>query len=828
MKKKDFSLLALSMLSLLALNPMQALAEPTTVKTVDVSKQVYPSETDTKTFSVSLDLSEVATTLGTDTATLSKSTDFLYGKDIDGNLSNSSTTNAPGFWFTKDGVITKYSLENHCFYAKVVVDALKNKFDIEVGLAPTKPVVYATYKTTLFAVVGDKQMELDVTLDAVKKPIITVDWNKVQFVKTFDVAVDAYPQNSYDTKGAVIKLSDVAAALGTDTAKLIASDVNEDSLIWAKDTLGYTKQYTAGYDGFWLSSDGKVAGYGTQRGDNSYDTWYVLNELRASGDSLTFWIGQRPGYFAADSVVHATEYIVYNDKAVTINLTMKIVPAPTFDWDNMTNVATYNFKIKKNKKDGYTATPIKLDMADIASKLGVSVSTLNSNDDARLFAIDAGGGKSDNYTAGAPGFWFAKDGTIMSWGENAYMYVEYHADQALMNLGFYPKEDTYVKGDSATVSLFLAAGQKYTTFTITVEVIADTDVVIPPVTEKPAIAGEYPYSIGVIPSADTYLIPTTLTVNLNDAAKALGESTDDFIAHLQVFSTDSTGNVTNNYTCTPTPGFWFTKDGKAYSWGPQAYVGCTYATNGTDGVFTFFQFPGRNKLDDVTTFQMWLVDPVLKKAVVYDISLNFVSTLLQTKVVGSTDLNIALLPTDADAHNIEINLSDVATSFGVPSSELKSATTTHPIKLYATTATGMISDAMTSDYGFWYNKTGAISTISDPDCSFGLSYYGIPSASTQDFDNIEVSVWGEVQNGDVLKGTLNLGIEDEDMIKLYACNVTIWITNDPTSVNSIATSNVRKGNVYDLSGRLVRKNAEGVKGLVKGIYLFNGKKIVVK
>ena len=37
-----------------------------------------------------------------------------------------------------------------------------------------------------------------------------------------------------------------------------------------------------------------------------------------------------------------------------------------------------------------------------------------------------------------------------------------------------------------------------------------------------------------------------------------------------------------------------------------------------------------------------------------------------------------------------------------------------------------------------------------------------------------------------------------------------------------------KGDIYDLNGRLVRTQAEGVDGLMPGIYIKNGNKFVVK
>lgn len=50
----------------------------------------------------------------------------------------------------------------------------------------------------------------------------------------------------------------------------------------------------------------------------------------------------------------------------------------------------------------------------------------------------------------------------------------------------------------------------------------------------------------------------------------------------------------------------------------------------------------------------------------------------------------------------------------------------------------------------------------------------------------------------------------------------------PTAVEDVKAATVQAGNVYSIDGRLVRKNATGVAGLQPGIYIFNGKKVLVK
>ena len=50
----------------------------------------------------------------------------------------------------------------------------------------------------------------------------------------------------------------------------------------------------------------------------------------------------------------------------------------------------------------------------------------------------------------------------------------------------------------------------------------------------------------------------------------------------------------------------------------------------------------------------------------------------------------------------------------------------------------------------------------------------------------------------------------------------------PTAVTDVVTSKAVNSNVYTIDGRIVRRNAESLEGLSKGIYIFQGKKHIVK
>ena len=54
------------------------------------------------------------------------------------------------------------------------------------------------------------------------------------------------------------------------------------------------------------------------------------------------------------------------------------------------------------------------------------------------------------------------------------------------------------------------------------------------------------------------------------------------------------------------------------------------------------------------------------------------------------------------------------------------------------------------------------------------------------------------------------------------------IESIPSAIEQVAGPTADKGDIYDLSGRLVKTQAEGMDGLAPGVYVKNGKKYIVK
>jgi hypothetical protein len=554
-----------------------------------------------------------------------------------------------------------------------------------------------------------------------------------------------------------------------------------------------------------------------------YSAFFSQFYFNSKGDSLEIVMGQYPDVLVAGDVCTSEQYIVMGNKAVTINLKLNIVEKPVVTWDEMKDVGDYTIEQDKYYNDGYTATAIHLDMDDMAKKFGIDKSTLVA--EGKLYAIDAGGGQSDKYTANGMGFWFDQNGMICTWGTSSRFAIEYHGDQAVMNLAFMPSVVNL--NDEFAADLYLAHNASYVKIALKVKAIDKVKVT------KPDVVATYPFEVQIVPSADSYNTSAdfksnqSVTLDLTEAAKAMGEDASTITSKLDLFGvSNAAGDITDVYNCDPNPAFWL-KD-TVTNW-PNAPYGIIYANSGSTATFSFVQMPGLPKTGDVYTSKLYLVNRDKNEAVECRFTISFVDNMFTYQEVGSKDLSIALKPTDADTHKIAISLSDMATGFGIPSADLKAAGGSYPFTLYAMTETGAKTSTMTSEYGFWMTKDGNVCSQDNEACSFGLEYYGLSKAAEQDFDNIYVTVWGEVVDGDILTGKLYIGLPAVDgVVKLFTYNVVIYISNDPDGISTAKLGSKTDGNVYDLSGRLVRSKADSSQKLAKGIYILNNKKIAVK
>lgn len=100
---------------------------------------------------------------------------------------------------------------------------------------------------------------------------------------------------------------------------------------------------------------------------------------------------------------------------------------------------------------GYTATPVAIDMDELAELFGIPAADIAGKLGSTLtyFAIEPDGTRNPNSTAGAPGHWFAADGKTVGWGSTASLFSEMRLGNAVFNIGQYPGNN--FSGDTFTI-----------------------------------------------------------------------------------------------------------------------------------------------------------------------------------------------------------------------------------------------------------------------------------------------------------------------------------------------------------------------------------------
>ena len=190
-------------------------------------------------------------------------------------------------------------------------------------------------------------------------------------------------------------------------------------------------------------------------------------------------------------------------------------------------------------------------------------------------------------------------------------------------------------------------------------------------------------------------------------------------------------------------------------------------------------------------------------------------TIVNAEIVGEKDIFLTLY---GDEASTMVNFKEIFTALGCTEYEFEE--------------TGMITpyngkfflngDYYVEDEGYWYNAEGAVININE-------------NAESMIF-NINFESFGD--NEYDVKG---YALESPEEGKLYSTKfrylygdkqyiITVYLGNkaEIDGIDTITGNAVKSGNIYSVSGQLVRKNAASTEGLVKGIYIMNGKKIVVK
>ena len=246
----------------------------------------------------------------------------------------------------------------------------------------------------------------------------------------------------------------------------------------------------------------------------------------------------------------------------------------------------------------------------------------------------------------------------------------------------------------------------------------------------------------------------------------------------------------------------------------------TYA----NGVITWYQIPNQRAVGDIYNATFYLLNESNNKMVKLAVVIEYVETIVETEVVGEEDLTLVVADGE-DPLYTPIDLTAVTEAFGVDVDLLEAAAEIKALK----TPTSFTADNNDSYYGWFLNESGCCVDLTNEEATMtapvtlGYEWYNTEDAPLSFFTTSGVMA---VAPADGVVYRTKMAIEYD--AKQYIFNISLMNEATATGVEKIEAPTAKAGNVYDLTGRIVRKSATSVNGLANGIYILNGKKYIVK
>lgn len=778
------------------------------------------ANTDYATVATEFKLTEIATALETDTATLVAALDAWYNYSAESEaekpadmfflkvgdeLSNNYTQGSNGgFWVNRDGTVGTWGA-GAVYYNQIGFDQAEDLFGIYLGQFPDSLAAGATLNPTFVLVYGDKQATFDITYivkPMPEMPAAELDINKLEIVGNAEVTVEQYPRINYNSSAAYVNIAGVAEKLGIDNDLLsivlknclYKACVDEtyqtkvDSLRLATDNGGWGIEVLDMATGDTLPE--VCAAPYSDKCQYYMDTW----AFDPATDTLSCNIGQYPYNLEAGDKYYTNVYIVYGNKAFVVKYNVHIVEDPNAnnnpELESMTKAGTSVYRVEQQPTTDYSTSAIMVNVDSIAEVIGCATG------DMTLMAIDNNGELSTQSTANNGGFWMTQGGIICAWGTNAYFFVEPAAsnDYSQLNTGQMPGNTAI--GEEGHTILYLVAGNSYYELDITLAIVEPkkSDVEFESVATR-----SY-----VVEALDETYAWSTQSANIPFAQiEELIGTADPVLYALNIDSiAEQTGEkYTKDYTMGEKPGFWVTEDGRKNGWGSGSPWGIT-GLNSTDENFVIqcIQMDGFGVVGDSYTGQFFLVNEETGKMITINLTYQIVETLTEVEIVGEDYIN---LPVSMDDALVDYDFAKVATALGLE---------TVDALFEGYYAKGMKADGTYSDgvdavgSGLSFNTSGAYE-----------AYASIGVLVSEDFTQFLTYSNDDIEAPFKAEATMCFEID----AKRYVIHITLLDSASYEAGIEGISANKKDGKIYNLQGQEVAVPAHG-------IYIQNGKKVVIK
>ena len=340
---------------------------------------------------VNFDPIEIATALGTDTATLHKAINdggAFYIKTADGK-SNEYTGNTNEFWMNSEGVAQGYNEEGTSWFCGILYEPAGT--DTETGATWSDSVyisfgqmpgvfkkIYtpSTLKTTTYLVVGEKEVSFELIQNVNPAPEPTLPaavttLSKLTIVKDYELVLPFIVGKSYEGKTYSAKLDGIYEALGVSQAELDASvaDYVYTQVVTSVPILTEDGEESGEYI---YSLADSLALPEVAAGGAWYGRYMNYNEATATEEPLsinapmgwgaghnTFYTqaitlaegeysivgGQYPGMLVEGDTDYTYHYIIAGDKAARIKISVKMEVPEVVDPNQMVKVGETTIQV---------------------------------------------------------------------------------------------------------------------------------------------------------------------------------------------------------------------------------------------------------------------------------------------------------------------------------------------------------------------------------------------------------------------------------------------------------------------------------------------------
>jgi len=804
---------------------------------------------------VNLDPVEVAAAIDVDVADLKTAittSGTYYIKTEDGR-SNDYMGDNNQFWMNNDGYPRSYSSGEATWFSGIIWndagsdettgETWSDSVYISFGQMPnTFKYIYTptVLKATTYLVVGDKEVSFEIiqNINAAPEPTLpdpVTNLSGLTIVGEWTLELPFYLGKQYEGLSFSTTLDGVYEALGTTAEELDASasdyiysqDTHVDSLrtedgiatgevIYSFADALIKPSTTDGWYGRYINYDEATATetplpFNAPKYYGADCTFYTQGMTLVEGVYTVASAGQYPGAYTSveqsDSTYH---YIIVGDKAAKIKIVTKLMEQENLPLADMTQVGEETIEIQHYI--GGSGGSFTLDLANLEALLGAGAINFEVLADASGTAL------SSNTTANRGGYWMTKEGYPISWGAEGFaIFVEPDTQGDFSAFGYGFNDGAWTLGDKTTVKLYFHNGTQYYLVNLNVEII-----------EQPQIS-EDEFEVVATEGIHFQIIPSSAytedymktDLDIEYLTSLLGEGTYKLYG-MSVPNADGVSTMTDAYSCTPNPGFWMTTDT------PEAYVG-NHGTNSfgmtyANGVITWYQIPNLRAAGDIYNATFFLLNESNNKMVKLAVVIEYVDAIVETEVVGEESL-ILVVAEGEDPLYTAVNINALTEAYGVDVDLLEAASDIKVLK----TPTSFTADNNDSYYGWFLNEEGCCVDLTNEEAcmaapvTLGYEWYNTEEAPLSFFTT--PGIMAEVPADGVVYKT-KLAVEYD--AKQYIYNISLMNAGTATGIEKVETSTAKAGNVYDLTGRIVRKSATNVNGLANGIYILNGKKYIVK